>query len=455
MMANWPLHQTRYKDEESSLTPIVHNKKDKAKEIVSYLLNLKSKESGEPAYVDSFGQQNSLQDIDEQESRDDSSVGVECVLEKHELSQQLSPSVAIRGIFPSATIDSSRGIFPASTSDSQRARECILPSSRQYKGKHRQNSSYLGPLPVDEASITSRWSHSSKVKPLFDSDMLSIVSKWSEAGTVDALFDVVENGGSKDDPWKAAKRGDLKALKKFHKKRKFDWSLEDQFYHTPLYYACHSGAIVNIDVVPFLLAVTPDTGGVLIEKCRDSAINKHVIDILDRAKLERTTAPYQDLIGSASMKKTKKHRKHSKNAKSGESTLTEAGSTMAVLHGYQNSVASPKSGHKSSSDESMSTSSLSRVSYTVELCVLVEVRFVCSVPLKRVFCALTLSSSKREYHLIQCCIVFEGRLEWERLKRNAPQTKLRKLSLHVDPKKRKRRIAATILCMNTLQTKRR
>ena len=77
---------------------------------------------------------------------------------------------------------------------------------------------------MDEASITSRWSHSSKVKPLFDSDMLSIVSKWSEAGTVDALFDVVENGGSKDDPWKAAKRGDLKALKKFHKKKKFDWS---------------------------------------------------------------------------------------------------------------------------------------------------------------------------------------------------------------------------------------
>ena len=336
---SWPLHESRYTDEESSLTPIVHNKK--AKEIVSYLLNLKGKASAEPENTENtnIGPQQPLDDIEEQESRDDSSCGVECVLDKKEW--QFPGSVSIRGIFPSATIDSSRGIFPASTTDSQRARDCILPSARQYKSKHRQ--SYKKSSLVDEASITSRWSHSSKVKPLFDSDMLSIVSKWSEAGTVDALFDVVEND-KKDDPWKAAKRGDLKALMKFHKSKKFNWTKEDQYHHTPLYYACHSGAIVNIDVVPFLLEVTPDNGGVLIEKCRESAINRHVIEILDRKKLELSQATHY-------IPNTEPYNGRSDNE-----------STNVVVHGYQkNLFVPPKGGLPSYSDQSVSSTSLMKV----------------------------------------------------------------------------------------------
>jgi hypothetical protein len=125
----------------------------------------------------------------------------------------------------------------------------------------------------DSGSIISSWSKPGLVKPLFEFDEASILSVESTR----ALF-------QSDDPWQAAKRGDLTALKQFHTSGKVDWIAKDDFRNIPLYYACKSGAITDIMVVPFLLWVTPLRDDKTLEKCRKSAANKQVRSILSAYK---------------------------------------------------------------------------------------------------------------------------------------------------------------------------
>jgi hypothetical protein len=161
------------------------------------------------------------------------------------------------------------------TSDSLRAKDCILPS-RAYrrKPKSRETSS-LKPL-LDDCSVISDWSNSSVVRPLFDSDSRSPSSSCSSQD-LDARQPVDEQ----DNPWRAAKRGDLKALKIFNAEGNINWAEEDKSQNIPLYYACYSGAIVDIKVVSFLLWVTSTESPVCLERCRKSAISQEVLEILN------------------------------------------------------------------------------------------------------------------------------------------------------------------------------
>ena len=86
-----------------------------------------------------------------------------------------------------------------------------------------------------------------------------------------------------EDPWNAAKRGDLQALHCCH--HIVDWTREDEFNSPPLYYACHSGAAVNLEVVRFLLQVYPTRlPATLFERCRKNAINVNVVKLLEAAQ---------------------------------------------------------------------------------------------------------------------------------------------------------------------------
>lgn len=133
----------------------------------------------------------------------------------------------------------------------------------------------LGPLGSTEepGSIISNWSNSSLVKPLFGFEASSVLS----AESTISLF-------RNDDPWRAAKRGDLVALKQFHCTGKVDWLAKDEFQNTPLYYACQSGAINDIMVVPFLLWVSQLNDDKILEKCSKIAVNKKVRIILKAYK---------------------------------------------------------------------------------------------------------------------------------------------------------------------------
>jgi hypothetical protein len=81
-----------------------------------------------------------------------------------------------------------------------------------------------------------------------------------------------------DDQWSAAKRGDLDALKGFVD---IDWTEEDDFGNTPLYYACHSGAARDIQTVKFLLEKWPGRLPPEIEfRCKMNAVNHVVVALL-------------------------------------------------------------------------------------------------------------------------------------------------------------------------------
>jgi hypothetical protein len=95
-----------------------------------------------------------------------------------------------------------------------------------------------------------------------------------------------------DTIWRAAKRGDLAALKRFHSRGTIDWAAKDEFQNVPLYYACHSGAIVDINVVRFLLWVTPMKDPSFLEKCKNRK-NKAVMQILDEFERSGYTSPIQ------------------------------------------------------------------------------------------------------------------------------------------------------------------
>ena len=87
-------------------------------------------------------------------------------------------------------------------------------------------------------------------------------------------------------PHDMSKTGDLKSLQQFAiKNPTYNWNTTNDFDCCPLYYACHSGAAININVVSFLLEVRD--GGRLsvpektMDHCRINSISLKVRDILD------------------------------------------------------------------------------------------------------------------------------------------------------------------------------
>ena len=167
------------------------------------------------------------------------------------------------------------GNLSSLTTDTQRAKDFIL-QARDYKSRYQLKTMHSG----DDESSRSMEVHSAH--PLHETDETSTVSKSSTAATASA--DDLAEKQRKDDPWKAAERGDLTALKQFHLK-KINWLAKDAFQNIPLYYACHAGAIKNINVVSYLMEVTPldDT---ILERCRLNAINYEVLRLIDERKKE-------------------------------------------------------------------------------------------------------------------------------------------------------------------------
>jgi hypothetical protein len=86
-----------------------------------------------------------------------------------------------------------------------------------------------------------------------------------------------------ENPWNAAKRGDLQVLHSCN--NVVDWTSEDEFNSPPLYYACHSGAAVNLEVVRFLLQMYPTRlPPNLFDRCCKNAINRNVVKLLEAAR---------------------------------------------------------------------------------------------------------------------------------------------------------------------------
>ncbi len=190
------------------------------------------------------------------------------------------------------------------TSDTQRARDMIVPpTSRTYKqhkgvlatsGRYtNQRSMLMGSSLIDESSevVTARSMESTSLEPLFQPDEESETSSKSSA-VKRAKSRSRRTEKVEDDAWRAAKRGDLAALKRFHIEGNTDWSAEDQFHNIPLYYACHSGAIVDISVVHFLLWVTPIKGKSVLEKCKNRK-NPAVMKILNDFVGSGYSSPFQ------------------------------------------------------------------------------------------------------------------------------------------------------------------
>ena len=112
-----------------------------------------------------------------------------------------------------------------------------------------------------------------------DDDVQSLTSIWESLKSLSKAFSNdshEQREDEKDDPWTAAKRGDIESLKIMEELGEVDWTKEDSHGNTPLYYACTAGGSVDISVVAFLLDVTPYTGSAIIHKCRRDAVNRNV-----------------------------------------------------------------------------------------------------------------------------------------------------------------------------------
>jgi hypothetical protein len=85
-----------------------------------------------------------------------------------------------------------------------------------------------------------------------------------------------------DDPWCAAKRGDVDAIQKWTIDKAHDWSQKDAFGNTALFYACHSGAAIDITIVKQLLDQWPvdQIPADVLDRCKLNAINTSVIQML-------------------------------------------------------------------------------------------------------------------------------------------------------------------------------
>ena len=152
-------------------------------------------------------------------------------------------------------------VVTSSSNSSSRARATKRPN---------RTTAAAASRPKDGESIISKWSRPSVVKPLFEFDSASLLSSGSPTKSM------LHN----DTPWRAAKRGDLNALKQFHANGNVDWMAKDEFDNIPLYYACHTGALVDIMVVPFLLWVTSLQDQQILEKCMRNAVNRQVRSIV-------------------------------------------------------------------------------------------------------------------------------------------------------------------------------
>ncbi|KAG7360015.1 adenylate cyclase associated (CAP) C terminal-domain containing protein [Nitzschia inconspicua] len=192
----------------------------------------------------------------------------------------------------------------ASSKHSQRPRNAIdnAASVQSMKSHQSTRSRFMRDLAPDGASVASK-SEGSRTslqsRALFDD-----TSEASSAASGGLLYPLKEG----DTIWRAAKRGDLNALKRFHSESKVDWAATDQFGNSPLYYACHSGAIVDINVVHFLLWVTP-IQEVDFEACKNRK-NKRVMKILHEFEGNGYTNPFQRAeLDEGRQKKQEKERK--------------------------------------------------------------------------------------------------------------------------------------------------
>jgi hypothetical protein len=168
------------------------------------------------------------------------------------------------------------------------AKDCIIPDRTSISPLRDRPSVEQAPgakakaKPRDDLSEISQWSKFSAFKPLFDADE-SVVSDVSN------ITDLM------DDPFQAATRGDLEALKSFHSDSKTDWSIVDKFQNPPLYYACQTGAIEDIQTVAFLLEVTPNKSPRLLERCWSNASNQEVVKLLSRFMMKTRREEHADM----------------------------------------------------------------------------------------------------------------------------------------------------------------
>jgi hypothetical protein len=104
-----------------------------------------------------------------------------------------------------------------------------------------------------------------------------------------------------DDPWLAAKRGDIDAIQQWiTDKKDWDWSQVDDFGNTALFYACHSGAAMNIAIVKVLLDRWPvnQIPEDVMDRCKLNAINRSVVKMLENPDLadDIIVAALSDLV---------------------------------------------------------------------------------------------------------------------------------------------------------------
>ncbi|KAL3913668.1 MAG: hypothetical protein SGILL_006398 [Bacillariaceae sp.] len=94
---------------------------------------------------------------------------------------------------------------------------------------------------------------------------------------------VEEPKSVEDDPWSAAKRGDVDGVRKWTNDKTYDWSQKDVFGNTALFYACHSGAAINISIVKILLDEWPveEIPADVLDRCKTNALNKAVVKMLN------------------------------------------------------------------------------------------------------------------------------------------------------------------------------
>ena len=197
----------------------------------------------------------------------------------------------------------------------------ILPSSsaNNQEVKDRRNWS--------ASSIVSRWSRPNLVKSIFYFDAAAI-----EEQAVHRLY-------RHDDPWQAARRGDLGALKGFQIRGEVNWKAKDKFGNTPLFYACNSGVAENVMVVPFLLWATDfgEEKSTVIRKLRETCSNKQakaILRVFERGGLAAVSK------GSRKKEEDSKTLKQQNKRGSGAASihLSQTSPIEVVKKSYQNST---------------------------------------------------------------------------------------------------------------------
>jgi hypothetical protein len=137
--------------------------------------------------------------------------------------------------------------------------ECILPSIEFQKGNN--------PLP-------------------FEGSTLLFIPDYQGSESPSGINTCQQEEEDLDDPFSAAKRGDLHALMRYTEKG-HDWKCEDDKQCTPLYYACHSGAAKPKGILTVQYLLEQWTGQIpnhVFERCRMNAINHKVVKLLDATK---------------------------------------------------------------------------------------------------------------------------------------------------------------------------